>query len=69
MISLKFLTKYLKNTNVEYKVIDKKIILSTELASVEQGASGKGKSKADEFVDAAGEPVIGASVIEKRLLQ
>ena len=64
MISLKFFDEVFKNTNVEYKVIDKKIILSTELASVEQAHQKKVKVSG-RVVDAAGEPVIGASVIEK----
>ena len=60
----KVLDEVFKNTNVEYKVIDKKIILSTELASVEQAHQEKVKVSG-RVVDAAGEPVIGASVIEK----
>lgn len=60
----KVLDEVFKNTSVEYKVIDKKIILSTELASVEQAHQEKVKVSG-RVVDAAGEPVIGASVIEK----
>ena len=53
----KVLDEVFKNTSVEYKVIDKKIILSTELASVEQAHQEKVKVSG-RVVDAAGEPVI-----------
>lgn len=57
----KVLDKIFEGTDVKYSVLDKKIILSTEMTSKQQQAvkiSGK-------VVDVNGEPVIGASIVEK----
>lgn len=57
------LGKVFAGTNVTYTVLDKKIILSTEAVKAVQQTSGiqiRGK-----VVDATGEAVIGASVVEK----
>ena len=57
----KVLDKIFEGTDVKYSVLDKKIILSTEMTSKQQQAvkiSGK-------VVDVNGEPVIGANVVQK----
>lgn len=51
------------NTGVRYTVLDKKIILSTELAD-EQQQQKPGNVVKGKVVDAMGEPVIGATVKE-----
>ena len=57
------LEKVFAGTNVTYSVLDKKIILSTEsVQAVRQNSTVKISGK---VLDASGEPVIGASVIEK----
>lgn len=57
------LEKVFAGTNVTYSVLDKKIILSTEsVQAVRQNPTVKISGK---VLDASGEPVIGASVIEK----
>jgi len=57
----KVLDEIFEGTNVKYSVLDKKIILSTEMTSKQQQTvrvSGR-------VTDVNGEPVIGASVVEK----
>lgn len=57
------LKKVFAGTHITYTVLDKKIILSNDAANTAQQASAiqvRGK-----VVDASGEPVIGASVVEK----
>ena len=57
------LGKVFAGTNVTYSVLDKKIILSNEgVKAVDQTSTVKISGK---VLDASGEPVIGASVIEK----
>lgn len=53
-------------TNVKYSVLDKKIILSIENLSPNQNKKQLVKGK---IVDVKGEPVIGASVVEKDVLE
>lgn len=49
-------------TNVTYSVMDKKIVLSTESVKSAQQQAKQVKGK---VVDANGEPIIGATVLEK----
>lgn len=57
------LSKVFAGTNVKYSVLDKKIVLTVEEAnSVQQNATVKISGK---VVDTTGEPIIGASVVEK----
>lgn len=51
-------------TNVHYSVLDKKIILSTELENLAQGVKQQGNVVRGKVVDVNGEPVIGATVKE-----
>lgn len=60
----KVLDEVFKNTHVRYRVLDKKIILSTEIPSVEEVQQASVKITG-RVVDATGEAVIGASVVEK----
>lgn len=50
-------------TNVQYTVLDKKIVLSTEVGSPQQDK--KKQMITGTVVDEKGEPVIGASIMEK----
>lgn len=59
----KILEEVFKNTNVKYDVLDKKIILSTELSSVERTQQANVKVSG-RVLDSMGEPIIGASVVE-----
>ena len=57
------LSKVFAGTNVKYSVLDKKIILTIDEADgIQQNVTVKVSGK---VVDATGEPIIGASVIEK----
>lgn len=57
----KVLDEMFAGTNVKYSILDKKIILSTEMDGAQQD-----KVKVNgQIKDATGEPVIGASVMEK----
>lgn len=57
------LSKVFAGTNVKYSVLDKKIVLTVdETSSVHQDATVKITGK---VVDVSGEPIIGASVVEK----
>ena len=57
------LEKVFAGTNVKYSVLDKKIILSIEEANgIQQAATIKISGK---VLDPSGEPIIGASVLEK----
>lgn len=55
------LDKVFAGTNVKYSVLDKKIVLSTELDGVQQNK----QKVTGRITDASGEPVIGASIMEK----
>ena len=56
------LEKVFAGTNVTYSVLDKKIILSTEGTKAVKQAS---TVVSGTVLDATGEPIIGASVVEK----
>lgn len=56
------LDKVFNGTNIKYKLVDKKIILTTE--NVESSDSKQTKQVKGRVVDAAGEPVIGATIKE-----
>ncbi|MGL4327187.1 MAG: secretin and TonB N-terminal domain-containing protein, partial [Tannerellaceae bacterium] len=56
------LHKVFKGTNVSYQVVDKDIILTVKNAP---GVSQQRKKITGTVVDATGEPVIGANVVEK----
>ena len=56
------LDRLFSGTNVKYSVVDRKIILSTEIVQIEQQ---KKKIVIGIVKDERGEPVIGANVIEK----
>ena len=56
------LKEIFSGTNVKYSVLDKKIILSIEAQSPEQE---KKITVSGTISDAQGEPIIGASVLEK----
>ena len=58
----KVLDNIFAGTNVRYSVVDKKIILSTETAVLQQTK----KTVTGIVKDQNGEPVIGANVVEKR---
>ena len=63
------LDEVFRGTKVNYTVLDKKIILSTELKSIEQTSTTQqndGKINVNgKVTDAKGETVIGASIMEK----
>lgn len=56
------LDKVFNGTNIKYKLVDKKIILTTE--NVESSDSKQTKQVKGRVVDVAGEPVIGATIKE-----
>lgn len=57
------LSKVFAGTNVKYSIMDKKIVLAVDATNgVQQNAITKVSGK---VVDASGEPIIGASVVEK----
>jgi TonB-dependent SusC/RagA subfamily outer membrane receptor len=58
------LNKIFEGTNVTYKVVDKKIILSTELQNNQNKNSDKVKLISGKVLDEKGNPIIGASVTE-----
>ena len=60
----KVLDNIFAGTNVHYSVVDKKIILSTESASV-SGVQQDKKTVSGIIKDEFGDPVIGANVVEK----
>ena len=55
----KVLDQVFAGTDVTYSVLDKKIILSTEAKSAQEGATVTGK-----IVSVDGEPIIGATILE-----
>lgn len=55
------LDKLFAGTNVKYKIVDQKIILSTQLDGVQQQSN----SVRGKISSGAGEPIIGASIMEK----
>lgn len=57
------LDEIFKGTNVKYTVLDKKIVLSTEIENVQQVVNPIKVQGA--VVDNQGEPIIGATVVEK----
>ena len=58
------LDEIFEGTEVRYTVLDKKIILSTELGSSTQGVQQQGNIVKGKVVDVNGEPVIGATIKE-----
>lgn len=58
----KILDQIFAGTNVKYSVLEKKIILSTEIV---QGIQQDVTKISGTIVDAEGNPVIGASIMEK----
>lgn len=58
------LKEIFEGTEVRYTVLDKKIILSTELETSTQGVQQEGNVVKGKVVDANGEPVIGATIKE-----
>lgn len=56
------LKEIFEGTEVRYTVLDKKIILSTQLEASTQGVQQEGNVVKGKVVDANGEPVIGATV-------
>lgn len=60
----KVLDHIFSGTNVKYSVVDKKVILSTELVLLPSVSQNK-KTVSGIVKDENGEPIIGANVIEK----
>lgn len=58
------LNEIFEGTKVRYTVLDKKIILSTELETYVQDVQQQGNVVKGKVVDANGEPVIGATIKE-----
>ena len=58
------LDEVFEGTGVHYTVLDKKIILSTELEASTQGAQQQRNVVKGKVVDSKGEPVIGATIKE-----
>jgi TonB-linked SusC/RagA family outer membrane protein len=58
------LDQLLVNTDVGYQIIDRQIILARSKTSVSLHQDGK-KTAAGTVVDADGEPIIGANIVEK----
>lgn len=58
------LKEIFEGTEVRYTVLDKKIILSTQLDASPQGVQQQGNVVKGKVVDANGEPVIGATIKE-----
>lgn len=58
------LKKIFEGTEVRFTVLDKKIILSTQLEASPQGVQQEGNVVKGKVVDANGEPVIGATIKE-----
>ena len=58
------LKEIFEGTEVRYTVLDKKIILSTQLEASPQGVQQEGNVVKGKVVDANGEPVIGATIKE-----
>lgn len=58
------LKEIFEGTEVRYTVLDKKIILSTQLEASTQGVQQEGNVVKGKVVDANGEPVIGATIKE-----
>lgn len=58
------LKEIFEGTEVRYTVLDKKIILSTQLDASPQGVQQQGNVVKGKVVDANGEPVIGATIRE-----
>lgn len=58
------LDEVFKGTGVHYTVLDKKIILSTELETPVQGVQQQDNVVKGKIVDVHGEPVIGATIKE-----
>lgn len=58
------LKEIFEGTEVRYTVLDKKIILSTELETSTQGVQQEGNVVKGKVMDAHGEPVIGATIKE-----
>lgn len=58
------LKEIFEGTEVRYTVLDKKIILSTQLDASTQGVQQEGNVVKGKVVDANGEPVIGATIKE-----
>ena len=58
------LKEIFEGTEVRYTVLDKKIILSTQLEASAQGVQQQGNVVKGKVVDANGEPVIGATIKE-----
>lgn len=58
------LNEVFEGTGVHYTVLDKKIILSTELEASVQGIKQQGNVVKGKVVDIKGEPVIGATIKE-----
>ena len=58
------LNEVFEGTEVHYTVLDKKIILSTELEASAQGIKQQGNVVKGKVVDMKGEPVIGATIKE-----
>ena len=59
------LNEVFEGTEVQYTVLDKKIILSTELETPIQKIEQQTYIIKGKVVDAQGEPIIGANIIEK----
>ena len=52
-----------KNSGIDFKIVDHQVILSSHLSG--KAADSRSKTVSGTILDAAGEPIVGANVVEK----